>query len=341
MTADSEHLLRVAGLAIEEYEIRGAELRRAGGFAWADLEVHKYRVRSRDRDERYLLTINYPMESAGIGPNTRHLESQLLWVEALHQDTDLVVQLPVRNRQGDLLTVVRDPTSSREAICSLAHWVEGEPLWNEGADVPPADLAEKLGRVLARLHQHARHWELPAGFQRPSHGVSDIKAWLQMLQRAVDDGRVSVHDLDRIRAALQRLVEKLAQLGESADVWGLVHGDLDGSNCVVYDGYVCPIDFDGCGFTYYLREPGWALANMREGSEDRVGRFRQALLSGYGAARELTPDDLVLIEGFVIETRVASWCETAVGDPSQDLDELPQFARDTCAKYAREEPFLL
>ena len=79
------------------------------------------------------------------------VQSELLWLQALHRDTPISVPQPVRNRSGKLVTKVSNPAFPKLLSCTLLRWVEGEHLKAE----PTPEQVRLLGKLMAQLHQHA------------------------------------------------------------------------------------------------------------------------------------------------------------------------------------------
>ncbi len=80
------------------------------------------------------------------------VQSELLWLQALHRDTPVRVPQPVRNRSGKLVTKVSNPAFHKLLSCTLLRWVEGEHLKAE----PTPEQVRVLGKLMAQLHP-SRH----------------------------------------------------------------------------------------------------------------------------------------------------------------------------------------
>ena len=65
---------------------------------------------------------------------------------------------------------------------------------------------------------------------------------------------------DRVAARMRRV---MMQLGDSADKVGLIHADLHLDNALFWRDNVRVIDFDDCGFGYWLYDIAVALWELR------------------------------------------------------------------------------
>jgi Ser/Thr protein kinase RdoA (MazF antagonist) len=261
----------------------------------------------------------------------RTLESGLQWLAALHRDTDVIVQEPVRDVLGDYVVEVSVPDDAGGSVfCSLVRWIEGErfagaPSWRECRPVPISpEWAGRLGVMVAKLHRHASQWALPTGFIRPRYGADKMYAWLRRLGAYVRVGRVSAADLALLGRAARRVEEWMIELGERESHWGLIHADLCPDNYVFYQNEVRPLDFDLCGFGHYGLDIGYAFLWQSPGN-------RRAFLEGYERVRRLPGNYQRVIEAFYIWGVIAMlkfWAPN------------PELIERTCTRYLRNEPFL-
>ena len=79
--------------------------------------------------EPYLLRIHIPITTAmgTHGTDPAMIQSELLWLEALNQDTDLVLQKPARNKAGELVTRISVVGTETHVNCTLLSWLPGQP----------------------------------------------------------------------------------------------------------------------------------------------------------------------------------------------------------------------
>ena len=84
-----------------------------------------------NRRKRLLLRLHTPPRELISEPewlSREHVESELLWLEALARDTDIVAPHPVRASGGDLVVLAPSDAHTDPIGCSLLVWVEGEPI---------------------------------------------------------------------------------------------------------------------------------------------------------------------------------------------------------------------
>ena len=137
----------------------------------------------------YLLRIHLPVTTAmGIhGADIDAVSSELAWLEALCQDTDLVLQKPVKNRAGAFVTEIATDRTETILNCTLLHWLEGQPYHR---DLESELTAQQIGTILAKLHLHASQWQVPNNLKRPGRDTAYFESVFGALRPALEDGRI-------------------------------------------------------------------------------------------------------------------------------------------------------
>jgi Ser/Thr protein kinase RdoA (MazF antagonist) len=151
------------------------------------------------------------------------------------------------------------------------------------------------------MHQHARGWEPPGWFQRPRWDLAttlgDRPHW--------GSWQTGVPDPEQ-RRQLQRLADvviaRLRKFGTGPDRFGLVHADLRLANLLVRDGKTTVIDFEDCGFSWYLYDLACALS-FNEGRAD-VGDLVALWVDGYRQVADLPAADEAEIDTFLMLRRL-------------------------------------
>jgi Ser/Thr protein kinase RdoA (MazF antagonist) len=95
----------------------------------------------------------------------------------------------------------------------------------------------------------------------------------------------------------------MAGLGSKPDSFGLIHADLHLENALFDGDAVRLIDFDDCGFGYWLYDIAVSLWELRYRND--YGDFRSALIDGYTRHRPLPPGGLAQLDNFIATREVA------------------------------------
>ncbi|GAB3900497.1 hypothetical protein GCM10027612_62250 [Microbispora bryophytorum subsp. camponoti] len=162
---------------------------------------------------------------------------------------------------------------------------------------------ERLGALTARMHRHARAWARPASFTR-FHWDLDAafgpRARWGRWQDGVGVDREAHAVLARLEAELRRRLERF---GKGSDRYGLIHADLRLANLLV-DGRAgtSVIDFDDCGFGWYLYDFGAAVSFIEHRPE--VPHMAESWVRGYRSLLDLPKEDEAEIWTFIMFRRL-------------------------------------
>jgi Ser/Thr protein kinase RdoA (MazF antagonist) len=281
----------------------------------------------------YLLRIHVPVTRAmgAHGADSSAVHSELLWLEALSRDTDLVLQKPIRNRAGALVTQVPAENAASPVNCTLLQWVDGQPYHR---DLETERTAHQIGEILAKLHLHASHWQIPGAFKRPKRDIAYFEAVLRGIQPALKDGRVGPSDYAEFETSIALLTERLRSLHENRGTGGVMHADAHKGNMLYHDGEIRLIDFSFCAFGNFMFDLGVCFSDMKES-------LHRAFLDGYQSLRALPDDHQRLIEGFFVGSMVGTFSFWVANPLAQEIlaTKVPQIARDYAAKFNRGESF--
>ncbi len=270
------------------------------------------------------------------GPDA--LRSELIWLQALGRDTDLHVPAPVPTRAGELITSYT-LDGGPEAHACLLHWVPGSALIR----APSPALLGHAGGLAAHLHRHAQQWAPPPGFTRPCWDLDWLLGPQAVLVAATLGGLLHRRGRDVVAAAGVRIQTEVAALGTDWETFGLLHADLNLGNVVVQEAALGLIDFDDCGWGYYLYDLATTLCSLRHVVRDarRTAVLRVAYLAGYdrvhrlpSRAETLLPTFMAMRElvimTFILESNnatVQAWAASRVAEAVARLEAYLQGPR--------------
>lgn len=165
----------------------------------------------------------------------------------------------------------------------LFRWVLGKPL----SESMSTARAEEMGRLAARLHEHAA---ATAPQEAPSVLVADRVLYWRVENRLgalASSGSLISEAMDRAGCVL-------------AEVWAdpphrphLIHGDLTPNNVMVSEGSTVPIDFQDLVWGLEMQDLAISLSSF--GRFDEAEALRERFRIGYSAVRpwpELDPKTL-------------------------------------------------
>ncbi len=234
------------------------------------------------------------------GYHTREaIGSELAWISALRQDGAVRTPGVVRTNQGYEIAVDRHPDGEARHVV-MFDWVAGEE--------PSGALAEgfaELGAITARLHRHTRAWRPPAGFTRFTWDWETALGEDGLWGRWRDGLAVGPDEAALFGRTAQVLRERLDRFGRGPEQFGLIHADMRLANLLrdgAEPGGLHVIDFDDCGFGWYLYDLAASLSFIEHHPE--VPELIDAWVGGYRTEAPLSAREEAELPTFVMLRRL-------------------------------------
>lgn len=282
-----------------------------------------YLVSDPECEHKYVIRVN----SGRLAYHTRAcIESELQWMMALYQDTDIEVPEVAAATDGSIVQRINFSSDGAQRFAAVYSFLPGAEPSEENLNTG----FKRLGRLTAKMHIHVRDWMAPTSFERPlltpANILEDKLNWGPW--QAGEDIDASRHDLlcrveDRIR-------EDLATVPEDKDHFGLIHADLRLANLLVDGDRTAIIDFDDCGFGWYFYDLAAALSFLEE--RDDVPDLISEWVAGYSDVIKPSAVLLDKIPAFVMLRRLQllGWVgyQRHLIPFARDISK--QFSADTC-----------
>lgn len=228
------------------------------------------------------------------------IASELAWAVDLRRSGIAVTPNPRPGTDGRLIQHVTHPQLERPRRVVLFDWETGvEP----GIADDLSQSFAALGEVAARMHVHARQWQRPHWFTRHTwnfdtalgedrphwgrwrDGIGMDRAKQQVFQRTVD-----------------LIGRRLAAYGMGAERFGLIHCDLRLANLLIDGATVKVIDFDDCGFSWYMYDAATPVSFYEHAPQ--VPELIEHWKAGYRRVLPLSKEDEAEIPTFVMLRRI-------------------------------------
>ncbi len=108
--------------------------------------------------------------------------------------------------------------------------------------------------------------------------------------------------LGLIEDTLHRVSRELTSYGQDEKRYGLIHADLRLANLLVNHEQTHVIDFDDCGFGWYMHDLAAALSFYE--NHERLDEWVEHWLTGYTSITPLSAHDIGMIPTFIIQRRI-------------------------------------
>ena len=228
------------------------------------------------------------------------IASELAWLASLREDGAVVTPTPIEGTDGELIQVVADDALPNPRHVVLFAWEEGKQ-----PDETEQDLRgpfEVLGEITARMHTHVRTWRRPAGFERFTW---DFETTLGRRPHwgPWRSGMGLTPEIEALFALAVNLIRRrLEGFGTSPERFNLIHGDLRLANLLIDGGTTKVIDFDDCGFGWFMYDCATTVSFFEHKAE--VPELVAAWLRGYRRVIDLPRTDEEEIPTFVTLRRL-------------------------------------
>lgn len=256
------------------------------------------------------------------------LTSELEWLKVIRRNTNLIAPFPqdatVDGEQVPFVTAYSEQVPSPNLVyCCLFEYVEGEP---KPADQLTANDMRRVGEFLGKLHT--------AGQFAPSGGF--VRPWLNWEglfgENSPYNPRENAHIIMADQLAVfervaGRVQETMEDVGQGADAFGMVHADMLAKNVLFYEGTARALDFEYCGWGYYLYDLTPMLWQLKAERAD-YAELEDAIWEGYTSIKPQPERYRELLDVFIAGRQLAScrWLAVNLNHPAV-RDVAPQLLR--------------
>lgn len=252
--------------------------------------------------QKYVLRVNRP------GYHTpEELESELIWITEIRQQGKINTAFVYKGNNGKYLQEFVSHNKEHYTY-SIQEFLEGTPIRMLEKDNLLVQMS-KVGETAAILHtQSEKRSEKKADLVRFSWDIEDTlspnarwgyyKLFPQMTEA----------DLQMFMQAEELIKQRLEKYGRNIHNYGLIHADLHTENLLASGEKLSLIDFDDCGYSWFLYDYASAVSQLN----NNIYEMTNAYLKGYESVRKLSKEDKDEIETFMILRRMVrlGWMTT-------------------------------
>lgn len=267
------------------------------------------------------------------------LRSECTWMRAL-ADSGIDVPRHVLSNSGSSFESAHIEGFEGERQVDVFHWIEGQQLGSvEGGVAASAsslgDVYREVGRLAARVHNHACTWNAPGDFKRHAWDAAGLAGENPLWGRFWDLDALSGAQRALFMHLKQTLWRDLNEFGTTADRYSLIHADLVPENILVDGTHLQVIDFDDAGFGWHLFELATSLYFIRR--DPVYQEARDALIEGYRHVRPLPEAHLERLPMFLAArgSTYLGWVHTRRNEPAahEMTPQLIEFAVAAAEDY--------
>ena len=242
--------------------------------------------------ERLVMRLHRP------GYNTRaELDSEVAFVDSLRA-FGVRTPEPVPTKAGGHYATVQVAGIDHEV--GVISWVDGAPL---GGPLDSGDgdglvaHYREIGKIAAQVRAHHAVWKAPAGFVRRRWDADALMGPDPLWGRFWEAEPLTDAQRQLFAQGRAHLHEALSALPTDGGHFGLIHSDLHLGNVMAHGDELTVIDFDDCGYGWFVHELAVALHPVA--GESFESEARASLVDGYRSVHPLSDDEVALIDTFL------------------------------------------
>ena len=224
-----------------------------------------------------------------------HARSQIQWLEAFANHSDVIVPEPIRTTNNQPFTHVEIGGSRRRAV--LLRWLPGRRARSRSERVFTA-----VAKMIAAMHTFSENFRPPQGFACRSLDDQLLFGSQFFIRTAKHGYRFKKSDR-QVAAGAEKIVRRaMEELARGKHRFGLIHADLGLQNIVFHRRRPSPIDFDEFGKSWFIFD----LAELMRTSitPDNWRERKKIAIDAYTTERKLDSLEIEKFDAFIVATFV-------------------------------------
>lgn len=248
--------------------------------------------------QSFVLRVHRPDETTD---DTIHTE--LRWLLAIRQQTDLRVPRPCQTLGGELVGSAWHPHTPHPFYYVLFEWIDGQFIRTKAQNFASA---WQVGQFTAALHQQSQIFSPSVSGSCRSLDSSSLFDWealhsLRYTEALLTDGQLAL-----FAQVQQKVRDIFDRLGRTSDVFGLIHADLIWKNYFFHDQGVGAVDFESCGWGYYVYDLAPTLLGYRD--EPHAGELYAGHIAGYRSLCSFSSEHEQYLPLLIAARHIVSCC---------------------------------
>jgi Ser/Thr protein kinase RdoA (MazF antagonist) len=252
----------------------------------------------------------------------QELKSEHVWTRALAA-AGVAVAVPVAARDGADYVEVYVPGTGESRYAGMVRWIDGdllEDVLRRQSDATVIEgYFERLGSIIAAMHNQSSGWRPPARFMRPALNAEGLMGDEPIWGRFWEHQILSNAERELLLATRQRVRDALIRYGRHPKVYSMIHSDLHPGNVLIDTQRSTVIDFDDAAFGWHQYDLAGSLFDCEMHASSAA--IQRACIKGYRAVRSITDEALALLPMFSLVRGMAliGWAHQRPGVTSPSL----------------------
>ena len=233
------------------------------------------------------------------------IQSELDWVQALREVQLVRTPAILPAGSGEQIILAQDSTGEERHAVMFEFMPGVEPTEDRLVD----DF-KTLGAITARLHDQSKQWNRPSNFFRFTWDFETALGPNGHWGSWRDGLAMGPSELEILGRLSDTLGSRLEKYGKSKDRFGLVHADMRLANLLVADKDVTVIDFDDCGFSWFMYDLGSSVSFIED--HPLIPDITASWVDGYRSVADLSKEEEAELPTFIMFRRLllVAWVGT-------------------------------
>ena len=159
---------------------------------------------------------------------------------------------------------------------------------------------KQIGAITAKLHLHAMSWNADNTLPRFCWDIEDMFGETSRWGDWSKNSALTESQKEIFAKTVAIGCKRLEKYGKKSDRYGLIHSDLNINNILVDGDQVKILDFDDCGYGWFLFDLSTAVLEY----DTNLSEMTRAWLDGYQTVRPLSPEDLQEVDTFIVLRKI-------------------------------------
>lgn len=232
------------------------------------------------------------------------LRAELTWLRAIRERTTLLAPYPVHFANGRFYAVFSPSilSSTDKIYCVLFERLAGES--KSAAALSLTDLRQ-TGEYLGKLHRDGQ-FNPPRDFDRHRLDFDGLFGAGSPYHVASENEVLTQEQRNVFQAVKERVRQAMACLDRRGDRFGLIHADLLAKNMVFDNGSVGALDFEYCGWGYFLYDLAPLLWQLKGDRNADYSQLQEGFWAAYVSVRKAAADERRHLETLIAARQLLS-----------------------------------
>ena len=242
----------------------------------------------------------------------RSIECELAWIDALSKSGLIETPSYFFGVDGSAIQKCSIDGIHGSRYLVLFHFVSGSAP-DEKENLEP--FYEELGRLAGTCHNHVLSWKRPDNFERLIWDIDTIFGSNALWGNWRLAPEVTKEVQDKLERVELKIRSRLLDYGKGEKRFNLIHADMRLANLLVDQDSTRLIDFDDCGFGWFMYDFASAVSFIED--SPMIPYFKSAWIKGYRSVRNLSAEDEQEIDTFIMLRRMAllAWIGSHIEAP--------------------------